>query len=124
MLMVLGIGTDLLEIERIRKSIQRKAFLRRIFTEKEICFASGKKRSAEIFSGTFSSKEAVSKALGTGFREFGFVDIEILRDEWGKPFVQLYNKAKERAEALGVKKIHLSISHTDTHCVTFCVMED
>ncbi|MDO4773409.1 MAG: holo-ACP synthase [Bacillota bacterium] len=122
--MMLGIGTDLLEIERIRKSIQREAFLRRIFTGEEIRFASNKKRSVEIYAGTFSSKEAVSKALGTGFREFGFADIEILRDELGKPFVQLHNKAKERAEALGVKKIHLSISHTDTHCVAFCVMED
>ncbi len=121
--MILGIGTDILEIARIEKSILNDDFLNKVFTEKEINFAKNKARSSEIFAGTFCAKEAISKAFGRGIRGFNFTDIEVLRDELGKPYYVLYGKAKEIANKMGVKKTFLTISHSKNNCVAFCVLE-
>ncbi len=121
--MIIGIGVDIIEISRFESKLDDLKFLERIFTEHEVDFSEKTKRKAEIYAGTFSSKEAVSKALGTGVRGFSFKDIEIIRDELGKPQVVLHRKAKALAEELGVKKIFLSISHTDNNCTAFCVLE-
>ncbi len=121
--MVLGIGTDLVEISRIEKSIENEKFIKRIFTESEIELAEETGRVSEVYAGNFASKEAVSKALGTGFRGFNFRDIEVLRDEYGKPIVKLHNGAQKKAESLGASKFFLSITHTDNDCLAFCVIE-
>lgn len=120
--MIIGIGTDILEIDRLKRSLERDGFVKRIFTEREIAFAE-KARSLEIYAGTFSAKEAVAKALGTGFRSFGPREIEILRDEFGKPYVHLQGEARLLAENLGCENVFLSISHSAKHSVAICVIE-
>ena len=81
--MIVGIGTDLIEIERIKKACEKEAFLVRVYTEEERRQAGGK---ASRLAGDFAVKEAVSKVFGTGFRGFGLLDIEVLRDGFGKPW--------------------------------------
>ena len=118
--MILGVGTDLVEIERIRKACERDSFVVRTFTETECRQAGG---HASKFAGSFAVKEAVAKALGTGFRTFMPIDIEVIRDELGKPCVRLYRGAKKLAEELGAVRIEVSISNTETLAMAFAVAE-
>lgn len=74
-------------------------------------------------AGTFAVKEAVSKALGTGFRSFGPREIEVLRDDLGKPFVRLHGGAKKLAEELAIQQIHVSITNTAEYAAAFAVGE-
>lgn len=85
--MISGIGTDIIEISRIRKAIKKEYFLHKVFTDIEIEYASSKKDMAESLAGIFCAKESIVKAFGTGFRGFKFLDIEILHDDFGKPFM-------------------------------------
>ena len=79
--MIIGIGTDIIEIERIEIAVKRtKGFINKLFTENEINIFESRGFKSEVIAGNFAAKEAVSKALGTGFRGFGVKDIEILRD--------------------------------------------
>lgn len=118
--MILGVGTDLTEIERIRRACGRGSFLERTFTDEECRQAGG---SASRLAGDFAVKEAVAKALGTGFRSFWTRDVEVLRDELGKPYVRLFGGALERARALGVERIEVSISNTKELAMAFAVAE-
>lgn len=118
--MILGVGTDMIEIERVRKACLKEAFLMRIYTEQECRQAEGK---ASRLAGNFAVKEAVSKALGTGFRSFMPKDIEVLRDELGKPFVVLYGGAKNKFDHLGMSEMHVSISNTSEYALGFAVGE-
>lgn len=118
--MILGIGTDLIEIKRIRKACEKEAFLVRTYTEAECRQAKG---SASKLAGNFAVKEAVAKALGTGFRTFMPIDVEVLRDEQGKPYVVLHGGARAQAEAMGMTQIHASISNTADHAIGFVVGE-
>ncbi|MBS6646088.1 MAG: holo-ACP synthase [Clostridiaceae bacterium] len=118
--MIFGIGTDLIEIERVEKACEKDAFLKRTYTESECRQAKGK---ASMLAGNFAVKEAVAKSFGTGFRRFMPIDIEVLRDELGKPYVNLYRGAKELAEESGINRIHVSISNTQMHVVAFAVAE-
>ena len=88
--MILGVGTDLVEIDRMRKACEKEYFVSRTFTEAESRQAGG---SASKLAGSFAVKEAVAKVFGTGFRTFMPGDIEVLRDELGKPYVRLYGGA-------------------------------
>lgn len=119
--MIIGVGTDLIEIERVQKACVKEGFLRRCFTEKEQAIIAKRSKSA---AGNFAVKEAVSKVLGTGVRNFNLTDIEVLRDDLGKPYVVLHNGAKELAQKLGIKNIHVSISDTDDMAMAFAVGED
>lgn len=87
----IGIGNDIIEINRIEKAIKKINFITKVFTENEIKLFEIKGSRAEFFAGRFAAKEAVSKALGTGFREFSLTDIEILNDSLGKPYVTFKN---------------------------------
>ena len=107
--MIVGIGTDLIEIERIKKACEKEAFLVRVYTEEERRQAGGK---VSRLAGDFAVKEAVSKVFGTGFRGFGLLDIEVLRDELGKPWVRLHGGAKKLADSLKITRIHVSITNT------------
>lgn len=118
--MILGIGTDMIEIARIKRACDKEIFLVRTYTECECRQAKG---SASMLAGSFAVKEAVAKALGTGFRQFMPIDIEVLRDELGKPCVVLYGGAKERAGELGMKRIHASITNTSEYAFGFVVGE-
>ena len=122
--MIIGIGVDIIEIERIKKAVEKnKLFLKKIFTEKEIEYFKLRKESANTIAGNFAAKEAVSKAVGTGFRQFGLKDIEVLRDELGKPFINISSKVYE---VIGNKDvtIHISISHSIENAVAYAVMEE
>lgn len=121
--MITGIGTDIVEVDRIRAAIERRktAFINRIFTSGEQEYCQNAKDSAVCFSGRFAAKEAVLKALGTGLREMRWQDIEIIRDELGKPSVQLSAAAALLAQKRGVSRILLSISHTQEHALAFAI---
>ena len=118
--MIVGVGTDLIEIERIRKACVKEAFLTRVYTEEECRQAGG---NAARLAGNFAVKEAVAKVFGTGFRTFGPREIEVLRDELGKPYVMLYGKAEETAKRLGIKKLLVSISNTAVYASAYAVGE-
>ena len=118
--MIAGIGTDIVETERIFKAIQKESFLGKCYTkEEQKLIAERKSRAASNFAG----KEAVAKALGTGFAGFVPSDIEILRRVDGVPYVLLHNGAKERAESLGINYIHISLSDTKDNAIADVVTE-
>jgi len=118
--MILGIGTDIIEIARVARAVENQRFLVRCFTQTEIerCKAGGV-TAVEGFAGYFAAKEAVAKALGTGFRGFSPRDIEIRHDQAGKPFVRL----TERVNAPPGTIIHISISHGKEHATAMAIIE-
>lgn len=119
--MIIGIGNDLVETCRFDDIKNKQGFADKYFTEREIFEAKG--RSA-FFAANFSVKESVSKVFGTGIRGFSLKEIEVLRDEYGKPYVNLYGKAEELAGKLGIRKIHVSITDTRELVMTMAVGED
>ncbi|WP_139903866.1 holo-ACP synthase [Clostridium thermarum] len=122
--MIAGVGIDIIEIDRIEAAIKKNNnFINKVFCDSEIEYIVGKKVGAQHAAGMFSAKEAVSKALGTGISGFSLKDIEINRDDKGKPFVKLRGGAKDIAESFGAYKIHLSISHGRDNAVAYAVLE-
>lgn len=119
--MIVGIGTDLIEMNRVVKACEKASFLRRCFTDKEKILIEQNRTKA---AGNFAVKEAVVKMFGTGFREITPNEIECLRDELGKPYVNLYGEALHLKEKMGIKTIHVSISNTKEYAVAFAVGED
>lgn len=113
--MIVGLGADITEVERVRAAIKRhgEAFLRRIYTAAERAYCEGFRNKDERFAGRFAAKEAAMKALGTGWRRgIRWTDIEIVRKKSGRPTLELRGAAKKEAEALGVKRISVTITHT------------
>ena len=126
--MIIGIGVDIIEIERVRQAIRNnKNFLSKLFTEREIDYFISRNMNSEVIAGNFAAKEAVSKALGTGIRGFSFKDIEILRNELGKPEVILHNGANLIGNKLvgnnNSLRVHLSISHNNSSAIAYSVLE-
>jgi holo-[acyl-carrier protein] synthase len=124
--MVIGIGTDLIEIERVEASIARfgERFLERIFTPGEIAYCMSKKSSAESFAARFAAKEAGAKALGTGIsRGISWKEIEVRRQLGGKPTLHWSGKAAERAAAMGVVRTELSLTHSRSTAMAVVVVE-
>lgn len=122
--MIIGIGTDIIEIERIEKAIKtNKSFLEKLFTKDENILFKSKAMRTEVIAGNFAAKEAISKALGTGVRGFSFKDIEILRDELGKPIAKLNEKVESKIETKSYK-LNISISHNNTSAIAFAVLEE
>ncbi len=112
--MIVGLGTDIVEIVRIGEMIDRhgEAFLNRIYTPDEIRYCQKRKHCNEAFAGRWAAKEAVMKALGTGFiRGIGWQDIEILSEKSGKPYVNIRGGAGEFAKKIGVDRVLITISH-------------
>ena len=118
--MITGIGTDLVEIARVQKAIGRSVFLEKVYTEKERELIA--KRPARA-AGNFAAKEAVAKALGCGFAGISPIEIEVLREPSGLPFVVLHGKAKKKAEELGVCKIQISITDTAEYAQSYAICE-
>ena len=117
---IYGIGTDIIEIERIKEAITRTLpFKEKVYTQKEIEHIEKKKNPYASFAGRFAAKEALSKALGTGVRGFSLSDVEILNDDLGKPVVFLHNELKKAAENL---KIQISISHSREYAVSTVII--
>ncbi|NLT96278.1 MAG: holo-ACP synthase [Clostridia bacterium] len=122
--MIIGIGTDIIEISRIKKAVQtRPKLVQRVFTGREMDYCQNTGNYFPSVAARFAAKEAVAKALGTGFREFGWQDIEIINDSLGKPKVITYGKAQRKAQELGVHTIHVSLSHCREYAVAMVVLE-
>ena len=124
--MVLGIGTDMIEIERVRASIARygERFLRRIFTTGEIGYCLRKKNSAESFASRFAAKEAGAKALGTGIsRGVSWQEIEVRREDGERPTLHFSGRAADRAAARGVERVELSLTHTRTLAMAMVLVQ-
>ena len=123
-MVILGIGTDIIKVDRIGKAVRRtENFLVKCFTEKEICYFKLRKFNPETIAGFFAAKEAVSKAIGTGFRGFGLRDVEVTINELGKPEVMVSKKVIDILKKESIK-IHLSISHTEDDAIAFVVLEE
>lgn len=122
--MILGIGTDLIEVERIGRAVGKPQFCQRVYTpgEQRYCMGRGAQGN-ESFAARFAGKEAVLKALGTGLRGGTLQEIEILPDELGCPQVRLSGQLAGTAAAKGVQKIWISLSHTARYATAQCVME-
>ena len=122
--LILGVGVDIVEIRRIKDALNKHTnFVDKMFSKNEIEYLKSRNLRPEFVAGRFAAKEAVSKALGTGFSGFEFKDIEIDRTASGKPVVVLKGKAKLMAQKYGNYKIHLSISHGIDNAVAYAVME-
>jgi holo-[acyl-carrier protein] synthase len=126
--MVLGLGTDLIEIARVQASLDRygEQFLRRIFTAEEIAFCQRKKRNAaESFAARFAAKEAGAKALGTGIsRGVSWREIEVRRSPGMRPELALHGRAAEWAQSMGVRRMSLSLTHSRDVAMAVVILED
>ena len=124
---ILGIGVDIVENKRLKKSIKNKSFLSRLFTLIEIKNSMMVKDKSTYYSKKFAAKESFSKALGTGFRKgLNFKDVEILNDNLGKPYFRLNNKTKKIIlKTLKVKNfdIFLSISDEKKYSIAFTIIQ-
>jgi len=124
--MIVGTGIDLVAIDRIARAIQRhgQPFLDRIFTPAEQAYCSASRASAERFAARFAAKEALAKALGTGIASgINWTDLEVARSPDGQPRALLHRAAADRAHALSVTAVHLSLSHDRTHAVAQAILE-
>ena len=124
---ILGIGVDIVENKRLKRSIKNKSFISRLFTLLEIKNYRFVKNKSIYFSKKFAAKESFSKALGTGFRKgLNFKDVEILNDNLGKPYFRLNNKTKKIImKTLKVKNfdIFLSISDEKEYSIAFTIIQ-
>lgn len=122
--MIFGIGTDIIEIKRVKKAIARNPqFAERLFTEQELEYYRQKNMKAQHVAGGFSAKEAVLKALGTGLRGFKWKDIEILRGKAGKPVVRFRGNVRQFIEDNGIGVIHVTISHSKDFATATAIAE-
>jgi holo-[acyl-carrier protein] synthase len=119
------VGTDIVEIERIKTAISRsgETFLKRMLTDTEVLKVGEEELDFERISGFWAAKESIVKAIGLGFRDgILFHDAEIVHDEYGAPSFLLHGRLKEILADKGISKISLSISHCRTHAVAVTVM--
>lgn len=121
--MIRGIGIDLIEVKRIEKAMMRQGFIERYFTFDEIMLFKEHNMNPQKVAGNFSTKEAVVKMLGTGFRKIRLKDIEVLRDAYGKPTVRLHNRALTLSGEMKIDYIHVSISNTKEYVTAVAIGE-
>ncbi len=124
--MVKGIGTDIIEVGRIKNQIEKNnGLIESLFTKNEIEYCETFKHKQENYAARFAAKEAFFKAIGTGYR-FGmaFTEIEISNDELGKPSLIAFGKTKEHIKKLGIQHIHVSLSHTKEYATATVIIEN
>ena len=121
--MIVGIGNDIIEIERIEKAISKEGFKNKVYTQKELENIEKRGDRVETYAGIFSAKEAISKAIGTGVREFSLTNLEILNDDLGKPYVVVSEKLdkiiKSKKEDY---QIEISISHSKKYATAVAIV--
>jgi holo-[acyl-carrier protein] synthase len=123
---ILGIGIDLVEVDRIRSSYERfgERFLKRILTPAEIAYCLSHRFAAPHVGARFAAKEAISKAFGTGIgQQLGWLDMQICRKPSGEPFVTLHGKGAALLAGRGGRIIHVSLSHTQAHATAIAIIE-
>lgn len=126
MMSIVGLGTDLSEINRFRRFVELKktALLERLFTKRELNYAFEKKDPAPHLAARFAAKESCLKALGTGWRSgINWHDIEIVHDQLGRPQLQFTGRVLEIANEKQVQVVHLSYSHERDYAVATVVLE-
>lgn len=124
--MIVGLGLDIAEIDRIESAITRYGapFIERLFTPQEAAYCESHKNRFERYAGRFAAKEAAMKALGTGWRHgIRWRDIEVVREPGGKPTLHLQGIAREFGERLGVKSILLTITHSGNLALAQVIFE-
>ncbi len=121
--MIIGVGVDIVQVNRIAKNIENQKFIDKIYTSNEKAYLKKKNYSHQTAAGLFVAKEAVSKSLGTGILGFNITDIEITKDEHDKPEILLHNNAQKIAIDKGIDKINISISHEKDYAIAFAVAE-
>ena len=124
--MIFGIGLDIIEINRIKKSLEKYStrFENKVFTDREIDYCQSQADPGKHFAARFAVKEAVSKSLGTGItRDVGFKDIEVVNQDSGKPIVKMGGRGKILFEKLNLKSIHISISHDRNYAIAHAIAE-
>jgi holo-[acyl-carrier protein] synthase len=120
--MITGLGVDIVEIDRMRAALERQPKLKeRLFSEEERAYCDKRSRPEVHYALRFAAKEAVLKALGTGFSGMRFCDVEVSRETSGRPVPRLKGRAAERAAELGIIEMHLSLSFTHTTAVASAV---
>ena len=115
------IGIDLVEVERIKKSMKNVDFINRILTKREIEYINSFVDKDVHVAGFFAVKEAVMKAL-ENCKKIGFMEIEVCHNDFGKPYVKLYGEAKSIFEKLSYNQIEISISHTKNYATAICLI--
>jgi holo-[acyl-carrier protein] synthase len=124
---IVGTGVDIVECLRIAQMIERhgELFITRVYTDAEIEYCTARKAATQHYSGRWAAKEAVLKALGTGWRRgISWRDIEIRNDRKGAPTVNLRAGARDVMEKAGIRRLHVSISHCRSFAVAHVVAED
>lgn len=124
---IIGHGIDLVEVARIEAIIARHGdrMLERCFTKAEREYAGSHRRTFEHLAARFAAKEAVLKALGTGWtRGIGWTDVEVVRAPSGQPQVKLHGRAAEIADEAGIRSWSLSLSHTPEHAIASAIATD
>ena len=121
--MIIGIGNDIIEIERIEKAISKEGFKNKVYTERELENIIKRGNRVETYAGIFSVKEAISKAIGTGVREFSLLDLEILNDDLGKPYVIVSEKVDKILKSKkNDYRIEISISHSKKYATAVAIV--
>lgn len=122
--MIIGIGTDIAEVARISKSIEKNGFREKVFSTAEINYCEQKVNKGESYAARFAAKEAFFKALGTGWRGgMSFNEVEVLNDELGKPSLNILGKTAEIIKDNNIKIIHVSLSHIKEVAMATVVLE-
>lgn len=122
--MIFGVGTDLIEIDRIRQAIEKNPrFLEKVYTEAEISYCQRKKNPWQSFAARFAAKEAVSKAMGTGLGRIGLHDIEIVQKPSGQPQVVCHGAAEAFLLEHGLGNVHISLSHSAQFAIATAIIE-
>jgi holo-[acyl-carrier protein] synthase len=123
--MIIGIGTDIIEVDRIRKNIEAdKGFIDKVYTTGERSYCEAKTNKAEHYAVRFAAKEAFFKALGTGWRGgMAFNEIEVINDDLGKPELIIGGETKKYMDKLGEVNMYITLSHVKLMAVAFVVIE-
>jgi holo-[acyl-carrier protein] synthase len=118
---ILGIGVDIVEVDRVRRLLERHPrFRERVFSPEEVAYCERKATPAECFAARWAAREACIKALG-GIRGVRWRDIRVERAESGAPTLALHGAARERADALGASEVLVSLGHERSLATAFCV---
>lgn len=123
---ILGLGTDLCEVDRLRQSLERfgARFTARVFTAAEVAYCEAKANQAERYAARFAAKEAGMKALGTGWTgAIRWHDFEVVNEAGGRPRLRLHGAAAEHAARLGARHVHLSLTHARTMALAVVILE-
>lgn len=121
--MILGIGTDIVEVERIQRALENELLKEKAFSVREIEYCS-KDKSGQSYAARAAGKEAFFKALGTGWRDsMQLHEVEILNDDLGKPYIELSGETLNVFEQKGGGAIHISLSHIKLTAIAFVIIE-